>query len=118
MSRHFFPVALLVVVGALCTAAGCSRQQPAQQAGDASAPTTDVIRMAALCHEHGGEWIKSTGCRMTEKLCTSTYHGAWNGPNCTMARAELKNCNNAGVPVGADKCSVAFLDLDESQEMK
>ena len=118
MIRTVIPIAAVVVACVLVIVSGCSRPTPAAPSADATPPAPNLIRMAALCHEHGGEWLKETGCRMTEKLCTSTYHGTWDGVKCTMAKVELKNCNNVGTEVGADRCSVAFLDLDASQEMK
>jgi hypothetical protein len=119
MYRHVFPIALLVFLGVLCAASGCTPQEPAQQVGDSTAPATDVMRMAALCNEHGGEWIKQRGCRMTEKLCTSTYHGSWQDPNCAVPASEVKDCNQAGgQPAATGACLINFLTLDASQYMK
>ena len=124
MRPHLSRLSLLVFAALLCTLCACTGQPPQSQSApgepDAATAAPNLMRMAALCNEHGGEWVKQRGCRMTEKLCTSTYHGAWKGgPSCTLDHFGLNDCNAAGgAAAGAGQCEISILTLDASQYLK
>lgn len=118
------PIAVLVALFALCVAAGCARENAAGTADGTSAKVApNLLRLAATCHERGGDWIRDKGCGMTEKLCFAMFHGhaTWfKGPGCMVNKSgTTDNCSHEGMQGGTQySCYIHYIPVADWRNTK
>jgi len=117
-----FSHCLLLLLSMLC--AGCSSDDTGTSADSASsAAAPNLLRLAAICHERDGEWIKDKGCGLTEKLCFSMFHGhaTWfRGPGCMVDKAnQTDKCSHEGMQGGTQHaCYIQYIPVVDWQHTK